>query len=408
MNGIIIVTKQPTIEKLWSAVYICWGYDIMNYKKYAAIILSALCLTACGNNTAASDETAAGISETTVEASETTTAETAEETEITETEPEETFEETTDDYDTGNPEEGLVYFVQPSISQDSEKSSVDSWECRDGEVLRDFHYDGEWDYRKELIFAFSNYTDEPMTVDSIQIVRDSDGVPMTFTNGSDTLEIDFTVEPLHKTDYLLKSADFDYSACESGIYRTVVSFGGEKSEFNFFIDNCGLYRSKHTSENWGSYDDNGSYISYEYDVFAPTFLSEEQQQIFAEAQGIMWDWFWCESYLPQDYIDKHTPDDFKQMLYGVFTKKYADELSKKYIDKNGEFIPMDGARGGDIFYFDHCFFPVSADDSTVEFKAVVTYAHSDWPYVVSFDDDFHYVMKNTGDGWRVDRFDLWN
>ena len=178
----------------------------MNYKKYAAVILSALCLTACGSTSAVSDETTASTAEITAETSETsenTTAETAEETNITECEPEETTEEAADEYDTGNPEEGLVYFVQPSISQDSEKSSVDTWECRDSEVMRDYHYDGEWNYRKELIFAFSNYADESVTVDSIQIVRDSDGVPMSFTDGSDTLNINFTVEPLHKTDYLL-------------------------------------------------------------------------------------------------------------------------------------------------------------------------------------------------------------
>ena len=380
----------------------------MSYKKYAAIILSALCLTACGNTSAVSDETTASTAETTVETSETTTAETEAETEITESEPEETTEEAVDDFDTGNPEEGLVYFVQPSISQDSEKSSVDTWECRDSEVMRDYHYDGEWNYRKELIFAFSNYTDEPVTVDSIQIVRDSDGVPMSFTDGSDTLNIDFTVEPLHKTDYLLKSEDFDYSSCESGIYRTVVNFGGEKSEFSFFIDNYGLYSEKHTQENYLGTDENGNPLVYEYDVYAPTFLNDEQRHIFAQASGIMWDWFWAEHYMPQNYAETHTPDDFRQILYGVFTKELADELAKDYIGEDGEFLLRDAGRGTNISYFDHCFIPVLSDENTVEFKAVVTDAHSDCPYAVGFDDDYHYVMKNTEDGWRVDRFDLWN
>ena len=380
----------------------------MNYRKYAAIILSVLCLTACGNTSAVSDETITSVSETTIETSEVTTAETAEETNITECEPEETTEEAVDDFDTGNPEEGLVYFVQPSISQDSEKSSVDTWECRDSEVMRDYHYDGEWNYRKELIFAFSNYTDEPVTVDSIQIVRDSDGVPMSFTDGSDTLNIDFTVEPLHKTDYLLKSEDFDYSSCESGIYRTVVNFGGEKSEFRFFIDNSELYSEKHKQENYCGTDENGNPLVYEYDVYAPTFLNDEQRHIFAQASGIMWDWFWAEHYMTQNYAETHTPDDFRQMLYGVFTKELADELAKDYIGEDDEFLLEDAGRGTDIFYFDHCSIPVSSDDSTVEFKAVVISCHPDSPYDVSFNDDHHYVMKNTEDGWRVDRFDLWN
>lgn len=380
-----------------------WGYDIMNYKKYAAIILSALCLTACGNTSAVSDETITSVSET----SKVTTAETAEETNITECEPEETTAEAVDEYDTGNPEEGLVYFVQPSISQDSEKSSVDTWECRDSNELLDYE-NGEWKYRKELIFAFSNYTDEPVTVDSIQIVRDSDGAPMNFADGSDTLNIDFTVEPLHKTDYLLKSADFDYSSCESGIYRTVVNFGGEKSEFRFFIDNCGLHSEKHTEEGCSGSEENGTLVTYEYDVYAPTFLTDEQQHIFAQASGVMGTWFWAERYMPKVYAEAHTPEYFMEMLYGVFTKEFADELAKDYIGGDGEFILGGGGRGTDLLYFDHCFIPVSSDENTVEFKAVVISCHPDSPYDVSFNDDYHYVMKNTENGWRVDRFDLWN
>ncbi|MGN1136572.1 MAG: hypothetical protein ACI4SF_10175 [Oscillospiraceae bacterium] len=390
-------------------------------RKFAAIILSTLILTACGNAQTASndtEETTASLTESTIE---TTTATQLYEiitdeygndividnsSDEIEEETAEGFETTAVEYNTGNPKDGLVYFIQPCIMLYPRYKQLDDWECRDSEVLRDYHYDGEWDYRKELIFAFSNYTDEPVTVDSIQIFCGDN--PVNFTNGSDTLDINFTVQPLHKTDYLLQSEDFDYSACESEIYRTVVNIGGEKSEREFYINNCELYRNKHSSENWGSYDDNGNYVSYEYDVFAPTFLNEEQQQIFAETQGVMWDWFWCECYMPQDYIDKHTPDDFFRMLYGVFTKEYADELAAVYIDENGEFIPLDGAKGSNITYFDHCFIPVSADENTVEFKAVVTYCHFDNPYAVSFDDDFHYVMKNTENGWRVDRFDVWN
>lgn len=59
----------------------------MNYKKYATIILSALCLTACGNTSAVSEETITSVSETTAETSETTAAETAEETAENSTEP---------------------------------------------------------------------------------------------------------------------------------------------------------------------------------------------------------------------------------------------------------------------------------------------------------------------------------
>ena len=50
----------------------------MDRKKFAAIILSALCLAACGNNTAGLDETAAVTAETTVGTSETASTETTE------------------------------------------------------------------------------------------------------------------------------------------------------------------------------------------------------------------------------------------------------------------------------------------------------------------------------------------
>ena len=50
----------------------------MERKKFAAIILSALCLAACGNNTAGLDETAAVTAETTVGTSETASTETTE------------------------------------------------------------------------------------------------------------------------------------------------------------------------------------------------------------------------------------------------------------------------------------------------------------------------------------------
>lgn len=50
----------------------------MDRKKFAAIIFSALCLAACGNNTAGLDETAAVTAETTVGTSETASTETTE------------------------------------------------------------------------------------------------------------------------------------------------------------------------------------------------------------------------------------------------------------------------------------------------------------------------------------------
>lgn len=371
-------------------------------RKFLAVILSVLCLTGCSGS---NDVQQTSVSETTTAEIVTTTEITAEESIV------EGTAETTEaaEYNWHNPEDGLVFFIQPSICQRDETSRVDDWECRDTDVLRDFHYDGEWLYAKELIFVFSNYTDDPVTIDSIQIIRESDGTPASFADGSDILNIDFTVQSMHKTDYLLETENFDYSACESGIYTAVVNIGSESYERDFFINNCGVYSETHISENNIFYDEEtGEFLHREYTVYAPDFLTEEQQKIFAKAHGTMWDSFWCGHQIPEEYVNTHTTEDFMAMLYGIFTEDYANKLAPSYIDENGQFIIYDADRGANINYFDHCFFPISADENRVEFKAVVTYCHSDNPYEVAFNDECRYVMVSTENGWRVDRFDLWN
>lgn len=382
-------------------------------KKFIAIALSMLCLTACSANNDVQQTSVSKTTTTVATSAETTAIVVTEAVTTTEITTEETAEETTETTEAAenswrNPEDGLVFFVQPSICQRDEESRVDDWECRDTEVLRDFHWDGEWWYAKELIFAFSNFTDEPVTIDNLQIIRMADSEPMKFTDGSDVLNIDFTVQSLHKTDYLLEAESFDYSACESGIYKAVATFGNESYEQEFFINNCALYTESYTSQKFTSYNEETDERNPSvFNVYAPAFLSEEQQKIFAKADGVMSDWFWTDQSMPEEYSSAHNADDFMAMLYEVFTEKYANELAAEYIDENGNLQSV-GDRGSNIMYHDHCFVPVSADENKVEFKAVVIFAHIDNPYNLSFDDDFHYVMLNTENGWRVDRFDLWN
>ncbi|MBD5144425.1 MAG: hypothetical protein HDT21_00665 [Ruminococcus sp.] len=385
---------------------------MLNKKFLLGTILSmAICFSACSNGSSEATETSG---ESVTAAEETTSAESESKSTvepISEPEPPAVNAEdvTEASYDTGNPETGLVYFIQPVIEQYDEYDdwSLADWECRDTEVMRDYHYDNEWKYRKELIFVFSNYTDEPVTIDSIQIVRQSDGTLVSFADGSDTLDIDFTVQPLHKTDYLLKAEDFDYSACESGIYNAVVNIGLEGYGREFFIDNSELYEetfpsvfvSEAASDDWWG---------REYTGAAPTFLTEEQQKIFAEAHARMSEFFWWDGYLSKEYADTHTADDFIELFTNVLTEDYARELAQeRYIDENGNLVSHDGGRGSNIFYYGHCFFPVSSDDEQVTFKATVIYCHSDNPYAVGF-EEINYHMVNTENGWRVDNFDLWN
>ena len=220
-------------------------------RKFIAIALSMLCLTACSANNDIQQTSMSETTTTVTSSAETTASIVTEAVTTTEITTEEVVEETTETAEDRwrNPEDGLVFFVQPSICQRDEESRVDDWKCRDTEVLRDFHWDGEWWYTKELIFAFSNFTDKPVTIDNLQIIRMADSEPMKFTDGSDVLNIDFTVQSLHKTDYLLKAESFDYSACESGIYKAVATFGDESYEQEFFINNCGIHTENHISEN---------------------------------------------------------------------------------------------------------------------------------------------------------------
>ena len=172
----------------------------------SAVLAAALCFSACSEQNAEQTET---ISETVTSLSETTIITGNE----IESEAEDGLSESpaanaddvteAEDYDTDNPETGLVYFIQPMIEQYDEYDewNLAVWECRDTDVLRGWHYDDEWKYRKELIFVFSNYTDEPVTVDSIQIIRESDGTLISFADSSNVLDIDFTVQPGHKKRY---------------------------------------------------------------------------------------------------------------------------------------------------------------------------------------------------------------
>lgn len=363
---------------------------------FGAILSMALCLSSCYNDD--------------IEITETTTTATTKAA-VTTAPPETTTMETVTSYDTGNPEDGLVFFVQPIIKQYDEYDDwhLADWECRDTDVLHGCHYDKEWNYGKELIFAFSNYTDEPVTVNTIQIFKQYSDDPIKFTDGSDALRIDFTVQSKHKTDYLLQAEDFDYTACESGIYVAVANFGFEERRMEFFIDNSELYEETFPillMPTW--VDDPENWVGSQKTGIAPTFLTKEQQEIFAKACARMQEFFWYDAYLSEEYAETHTADDFIELFTDVFTEEYVKRLAQGiYIDENGELMAYDAGKGSDISYMGHCFLPVSADEYQVTFKAVVIHAHGDNPYEIWFDER-EYQMVNTKDGWRVFRFEPWN
>lgn len=325
--------------------------------------------------------------------------------------PSETTEttETTTVQEARKNEQGLVFFVQPLIEQYDEYDdwSLAEWQPRDTEVLHGDHYDREWDYRKELIFAFSNYTDEPVTVESIQITKQYSFEPLKFTDGSDTLNINFTVQPGHKTDYVLRAEDFNYSSCDSGIYRVSVKSDLGYDNREFFIDNSEVREETFTRVFEENKDFLGDWLGTV--GYAPAFLTEEQQEIFAKACARMYEFFWFDSCLTEEYASTHTADDFIGLFTDVFTEEYARRLiEERYLDENGNLKAYyGGGRGSDITYEGHCFLPVSADEDQVSFKAAVIHAHGDNPYEVWFDER-EYHMVNTENGWRVFEFETWN
>lgn len=380
----------------------------INGKKFfiGAVLAAAMCFSACskgGAETADVTETSTETAAATEKASSAESGSLSAVKPISEPEPPAVSDEDVTEaegYDTDNPETGFVYFIQPMIEQYDEYDdwNLSDWECRDTEVKRGWHYGDEWKYRKELVFVFSNYTDDPVTVDSIQIISESDDAPVSFADGSTALDIDFTVQPGHKTDYLLRSEDFDYSACGSGIYNAVVNVGLEGYGREFFIDNSELYEET-VPLLWYSNEQIG---------IAPAFLTGEQQTVFAKAHVRMSEFFWCDSCLFAEYAEKHTADEFIEMFTDVFTEDYAWNLARsRYIDENGGLRESLGGRGADISYFGHCFLPVSSDDEQVTFKAFVTHCHSDNPYEIWFEEK-DYRMVNTENGWRVDKFTVWS
>ncbi|MBP1549215.1 MAG: hypothetical protein J6A05_04350 [Oscillospiraceae bacterium] len=227
----------------------------------------------------------------------------------------------------GYPEEGFNFYVPTSIVANSLE---DDWVCRDREVGFDYP-NSEWSYFKGLICVFSNCTDKVQTAETAQLFRIYDGeTPILFKNGTDTLEVNFEVQPQHKTDFLITHDMLDYSALEAGIYKIVFTSGEEKLEQQFSV----------------------------YENSSPVFLTEEQLEIFN---------------------DEHE-STYKQMVYND--------------------------RGFDISHFDDSFLPVYSSDDEVVFQNIVTHAHEDNPYFVWF-ESLNYRMIKTDDGWKFDIFQFW-
>lgn len=274
------------------------------------------------------------------------------------------------------PETDVIFYAQPFLIT---SANEEPWECRTSEVGYSSPYP-EWIHFSSLICVFSNYSDTIKTVDSVQLYRIYDGeTPILFTNGSETLKINFEIQPMKKVDFELSDEMLDYSTLETGIYKVVFTVGDEKLEQRFSVSGSST----------------------------PDFLTDEQLDIYTKAFEITNGYFGCSTYLSEEMIANTTAEEFLARICEGYTYNYAvEKCTGKYLDENGNLQATSGDRGGDISQFDEFFLPVYSDEDEVLFQNIVTHAHEDNPYFVWF-ETLNYRMVKTDDGWRFDNFQIW-
>lgn len=275
------------------------------------------------------------------------------------------------------PTDGLAFYTSFDIIPGY---PGDKWECETKEASP--YYSGRlWGHCNSLVCRFSNFDENDKTAKSVSIFNDN-LTPMTFADGSTEHEINFTVHANETSDFDINEEIFDFGGCEAGIYKVVFDFEGEKYEQMFFIEP-------------------------HYSTTGLDFLNDEQNEIFQKAHEITDRYFGCSTYLPQEYADEHTTEEFLSNLYGGYTREYAYSKSLgTYIDKDGNLKAAYGDRGGDISVQGEFFTPIFSDENEVIFKITVINGHEDDPYHVWFTEkNFH--MVKTDEGWRFDKFDLW-
>lgn len=298
------------------------------------------------------------------------------------------------------PTEGLVFYTSFDVIPGYPE---EKWESRTGEADSNylcFQNDGEryglWEHHGSLVCRFSNFTDKPLTADSVSIFK-NDGVqltPMEFLDGSTEKKIDFTVQANGNADFDVNEEIFDFGSCEAGVYTVAFDFDGEKYEQMFFAETA--------------YDEADYENGYKnYNKITLDFLTDEQNEVFRKANEVTEKYFGCSAHLTQEYIDGHTTEDFLAPICEAYTYDYAYSQSLgRYINENGELAPIDGDRGGDITLRDAFFTPVYLGEDEVIFKVTGIHGHEDDQYHVWFEESNFHMVK-TDEGWRFDKFSLW-
>ncbi|MGN0552453.1 MAG: hypothetical protein ACI4I1_03665 [Oscillospiraceae bacterium] len=276
------------------------------------------------------------------------------------------------------PETDVIFYTNPSISAGT---NDEKWECRTRELSYASPHP-DWDHYNSLVCVFSNYSKETKTVDSARLYKVYDGTsPILFKNGKEELDIGFELAPRKKTDLEITHEMLDYADLETGLYKIVFKVGNDVLEQQFTVGG----------------DD------------SPSFLTEEQQQVYQKAYDITDGYFGCSVYMPESALETTTAEDFLSKICEGYTYDYAVATATRYgyLDENGNLKATAGDRGSDISYFDRFFLPVYSDENTVLFQNIITHAHEDNPYFIWF-ETLEYKMVKTENGWRFDNFPYWH
>lgn len=260
---------------------------------------------------------------------------------------------------------------------------------------------------RELRAFFTNYTDEPKTVDGLKIYRDDNGEweQMSFTDGSDYLPIGLEIPPdtvaqygYYESDWSLNENMFAFTSAAPGRYKAVFTMSGEDKEMEFVIGNLTFYDAE-----------GADYIEGAADHL--DFLDDEQKGAFNEAYAsiIYLEFGMNKDIDEEEYISSHTADEYINDFLGGLTYDYAYRTARNYmiIDENGELLRVRaGDRGSKIDNAGACFVPVYMNDNEVMLKNINVCWHGDDPFTVRY-DEYNYHMIKTDDGWKFDVFQLW-
>lgn len=168
-----------------------------------------------------------------------------------------------------------------------------------------------------------------------------------------------------------------------------------------------------------------------YDEGMPDFLDEAQQKLFASAEYLYLNsidaQFDCKSDAPMvsndDFVGKPYGIDFGSFVDYVETVLSApcaaEFLNDIGIYKNigGELYCAGGGRGSNLLYTGRSFVLDSKSESEIQFKLIAHNSYQDHipdeEYHAmaedkrEFDEEYHFTMVKTPNGWRFSEFEYW-